>query len=650
MPGLPELRIVRISAAREGNAPEPTTTTTTAIADDPARLARILGDEVTPRWLRELHSYLAVKSQFVLYGNVRDRVPIPVGPNAYDLRTVPEAVVDTLALRGYEHVCMVDPLHGVTALTPTDVPDAEAHLRATILWAEGLGRGVIHEFSREEGSGRARATAPFPAAVEFAERVAHDRSTRAAVLFDYLMGNQNFGAFVRALIASYEAQPDRLFNPILWLADRENDLPSWLSLGNPRVRVLSVTRPDKLVRRTIASSLLRGIRGYDAMSSDDQNRVVDDFTLQTDGMTLNDLSLITNFCADRGLDASRIAEGARSYKLGITENPWARMGRRELMQAETRMRERVCGQEPAVTKTLDIIRRALKGLSGAQHGGGLSAKPKGVLFFAGPTGVGKTELAKSLTEGLFGDERSYIRFDMSEFNHEHADQRLIGAPPGYIGFEAGGELTDAVRERPCSVILFDEIEKAHGRILDKFLQILDEGQLTSGKGERVYFSDSIIIFTSNLGITSDLEQQRGKISHAELEERIRRGVTRYFKEELGRPELLNRIGDNVVVFDFIAPEVADQILDKMLRNIVARLAKTQKIELTIDGAVRADLSARIKSDLSNGGRGIGNALESLLINPLGRVLWDLDVGEGAAIRVTQLAFEGGVPVLQAERL
>ncbi len=623
---------------------------TTAIADGTARLARILGDDITPRWLRELHSYLAVKSQFVLYGNVRDRVAIPVNGNAYDLRTVTEAIVDTLALRGYQYFCTVDPVHGVTALTPTNVADEEAHLRATILWAEGLGRGLVHEFTREESSGRTRAMAPLPAAVEFAERVAHDRSARSAVLFDYLMGNQNFGAFARALIASYEAQADRWFNPILWLADRENDLPPWLSLGNPRVRVLSVARPDKLVRRTIASSLLRGIRGYDAMSSDQQNRVVDDFTLQTDGMTLNDLSLIANFCADRGLDASRVAEGARTYKLGITENPWARMGRRELIQAEMRMRERVCGQEPALTKTLDIIRRALKGLSGAQHGGGMSVKPKGVLFFAGPTGVGKTELAKSLTEGLFGDERSYIRFDMSEFNHEHADQRLIGAPPGYIGFDAGGELTDAVRERPCSVILFDEIEKAHARILDKFLQILDEGQLTSGKGERVYFSDSIIVFTSNLGITSDLEKQRGKISYADLEERIRRGVTRYFKEELGRPELLNRIGDNVVVFNFIVPEVAEQILDKMLRNIVARIAKTQKIELTIDSAVRADLSARITSDLSNGGRGIGNALESLLINPLGRVLWDLDLAEGMAIRVTQLAFEDGVPVLHTERL
>ena len=135
----------------------------------------------------------------------------------------------------------------------------------------------------------------------------------------------------------------------------------------------------------------------------------------------------------------------------------------------------------------------------AVHEGG---RPRGVAFLAGPTGVGKTELAKSVTQLLFGDESAYIRFDMSEFSAEHSDQRLIGAPPGYVGYDAGGELTNAVREKPFSVVLFDEIEKAHPRILDKFLQILDDGVLTSGRGDRVYFSESIIIFTSNLGIYS----------------------------------------------------------------------------------------------------------------------------------------------------
>jgi AAA domain (Cdc48 subfamily)/C-terminal, D2-small domain, of ClpB protein len=627
---------------------------TAALTDGAAQLARILADDATPRWLRELHSYLAVKSQFVLHGNVRDRVAIPVGQGAYDLRTVTESVVDTFSLVGYQHFCAVDPVHGITALVPTGAIDEESHLHATLSWARNLGRGLIQEFNLEQGSRRMRAAVRFPGAVEFAERVAHDREARALVIFDYLMATQGgqageVQAFIRALVASYEAEPDRWFNPIFWLTDRENDLPAWLTLGNPRIRTLSVARPDKVVRRKIASSLLRGIKGYHAMGNDDQERAVEEFTSQTDGMTLNDLTLITKFCSDQGLDASRIAEGARSYKLGISDNPWARMGRQELIAAEQRMRDRVCGQDAAITKTLDIVRRALKGLSGA-HAGGISSKPKGVLFFAGPTGVGKTELAKSLTEGLFGDERAYIRFDMSEFNHEHADQRLIGAPPGYVGFEAGGELTDAVRERPCSVVLFDEIEKAHGKILDKFLQILDEGQLTSGKGERVYFSDSIIVFTSNLGITSDLAEHPDSVGYLDLEARVRRGVGQYFKEELGRPELLNRIGDNVVVFDFIRPAIAEQILERMLSNIVGRIAKTQKIQLVISVAVRDELLKRVRSDLSNGGRGIGNALESSLVNPLGRVLWDFDVAEGMALRLTALTDEGGVPHLEAERM
>ena len=165
------------------------------------------------------------------------------------------------------------------------------------------------------------------------------------------------------------------------------------------------------------------------------------------------------------------------------------------------------GQRPAVTKTIDILMRSVMGLTGAQARAS-GNRPRGVLFFAGPTGVGKTELAKTLTQLIFGDERAYIRFDMSEFAEEHTGARLLGAPPGYIGYDAGGELTNAVREKPFSVVLFDEIEKAHPRILDKFLQILEDGRLTDGRGETAYFSEAILVFTSNLGITVEDEHGR----------------------------------------------------------------------------------------------------------------------------------------------
>jgi ATP-dependent Clp protease ATP-binding subunit ClpA len=248
----------------------------------------------------------------------------------------------------------------------------------------------------------------------------------------------------------------------------------------------------------------------------------------------------------------------------------------KLDQIEAFIRERVKGQDRAVRHMIDIVTRAVTGVGGARGG-----RPRGVAFLAGPTGVGKTELAKTTTELLFGDERAYIRFDMSEFSAEHADQRLIGAPPGYIGYDTGGELTNAVRERPFSVLLFDEIEKAHPRILDKFLQVLDDGVLTSGRGERVYFSESLIIFTSNLGMSAVGEDGQRRVNtssadtYEEMEAKVRAEIERHFKLEIGRPELLNRIGENIIVFDFIRTALAEEIFATILKRTVVATKRSR---------------------------------------------------------------------------
>jgi ATP-dependent Clp protease ATP-binding subunit ClpA len=172
----------------------------------------------------------------------------------------------------------------------------------------------------------------------------------------------------------------------------------------------------------------------------------------------------------------RISDAVRRFKVGVTEDPWRIISYDKISSADEFVRRRVKGQAHAVTHMLDIVKRAVTGIGQSPRGG----RPRGVAFLAGSTGVGKTELAKTITSLLFGDDSAYIRFDMSEFSAEHSDQRLIGAPPGYVGYDVGGELTNAIREKPFSVVLFDEIEKAHPRILDKFLQILDDGVLTSG--------------------------------------------------------------------------------------------------------------------------------------------------------------------------
>lgn len=492
-------------------------------------------------------------------------------------------------------------MQGVTILAPSE-EDPKKHGEKTAAWLAKTGLDKLLQFQPDAKGRIWRAEASFPLGVEFG-------------LF-----NVNLG-------------------------------------GRSCIRALAVAKPDLRMRTLAGSALLANLSAFQPLSEEARRKVVDEFSLHTNDLLMNDLEAIVRFMPSQQLDATEVAEAVRRYKLGVTEDPWRRIDKDKIQEAEQLIRRRVKGQEPAIVKSLDIIRRAIVGLAGTQSER-VSGKPKGVLFFAGPTGVGKTELAKAITEALFGDQSAYIRFDMSEFNHEHSDQRLIGAPPGYTGFEMGGELTAAIRERPFSVVLFDEIEKAHGRILDKFLQILDDGQLTSGKGERVYFSDAVIVFKSNLGMGA---AQAGD-DYETLQHKVRSGVTAYFKEKLNRPELLNRIGDNIVVFDFIRPEVAIDILGKMVENILARLRETQQIYLTLSGypaerpgaapAAGSPLAFLIEhctGDLSNGGRGIGNMLESYLVNPLSRAIWDANLRAGDSARIERIRLVGATPVVELSR-
>ena len=238
---------------------------------------------------------------------------------------------------------------------------------------------------------------------------------------------------------------------------------------------------------------------------------------------------------------------------------------------------------------------------------------------------------------------------MSEFSAEHADQRLVGAPPGYVGYDVGGELTNAIREKPFSVVLFDEIEKAHPRILDKFLQILDDGVLTSGRGDRVYFSEALIVFTSNLGIyrQGDNGERVANVQPGEAFEavqgKVQGEIERYFKLVLNRPEILNRIGENIIVFDFIRPDIAEQIFQQMVGNILADLA-AQALHVQLDDDSLHNLRQLCLQDLSNGGRGIRNQLEAHLLNPLARALFDQDAQPGQSFEIRQLQ-AGGLQLL-----
>ncbi|SEJ71457.1 ATP-dependent Clp protease ATP-binding subunit [Demequina mangrovi] len=287
----------------------------------------------------------------------------------------------------------------------------------------------------------------------------------------------------------------------------------------------------------------------------------------------------------------------------------------KLSHLEDRLHERVIGQHRAIASVSDAIRRARAGISDAN-------RPIGSFLFLGPTGVGKTELARALAEQLFDDERAMIRIDMSEYMESHAVSRLIGSPPGYVGYDQGGQLTEAVRRRPYSIVLFDEVEKAHPDVWNVLLQVLDDGRLTDGRGRTVNFTNTIIVMTSNLG--SDLVlawdgEDRGALE-ASLQEVLRRAF---------RPEFLNRL-DDVVVFDRIDPAAMEGIVGTELAKSIARLEEAKEVTLTVDDALRASL-AKDGFDPAFGARPLKRLIQTRLLNALAKEIVDGRVREGDAV-------------------
>ncbi|MBF5013118.1 AAA family ATPase [Burkholderia pseudomultivorans] len=585
---------------------------------------------VKPRWLRDLLRFLPLKSQFVLSGTVRDLQACEVAPGIVTAQSLVSTLDDNLREAGYAQLVVWNPVSGFTVpdgrVPPSEPPD-ETLRRLGLTPVGGAAPGGIDALAACVERLAALPGSPAALVIDFASRLAVRADTLSAA---------EHALFTRALVLAHMAAPRPsgelrrpFFNTVIWIVDKEGDLPDWLLIDNPRIRHIPISKPDSTARRALAGALLRGVPGAQTATPDDLADAESAFVDGSEGLLLADMNAIATLARVEQVPIDKIADAVRRYKVGVTEDPWLRIDRDKIRHAETFVRQRVKGQAHAVTHMLDLVKRAMTGVGSRRKGN----RPRGVAFLAGPTGVGKTELAKTITSLLFGDENAYIRFDMSEFSAEHADQRLIGAPPGYVGYDVGGELTNAVRERPFSVVLFDEIEKAHPRILDKFLQILDDGVLTSGRGDRVYFSEALIVFTSNLGIYRQDEagQRVANIqpgdSFPEIHNRVLGEIQRHFKLVLNRPEILNRIGENIIVFDFIREEVATEIFEQMVSAVLDDIA-SQGIVVELEAESKAALQSRCLGDLSNGGRGIRNQIEARLLNPLARALFDQDAISG----------------------
>jgi hypothetical protein len=620
--------------------------------------------EGIPSWTRELLTLLPACSHFLLSGNVHDQYLTADlsqrggEPAQRVLRSLPRLLAEAVRSQGIEVVIGYDVSLGANVVPEDSAAAARAEAvlgdpPARLAQAGSL-RGLAQLVERI-----ATSSEPTALIIRAASRLVRDINQLSDEEFYFYRS-------VDRLAREWRPPSDvpdsgrSLFSPVIWILDNERDVPHWFALRNEFLRSIVLPLPHTGERRELADRLVPMLSDTSPKQVAAGARVL---TEQMAGMSLVAMQRAVAIARDQGLGADRVEDAARSYRVGVTDNPWRTPYLTERLRNElvalshdvpaengaSLLASRVLGQDLAVRKALDILVRSATGLTAAQAGP-TATRPRGVLFFSGPTGVGKTELAKGLTKLLFDDERFYIRFDMSEFSAEHAADRLIGAPPGYVGYDAGGELTNAIRQRPFSLVLFDEIEKAHPRILDKFLQLLDDGRLTDGRGETVFFTESVIVFTSNLGIYGDVEEpnesgvmvrrrrptvDRHSMTYKEMSDRIQQAIRDYFTLQLGRPELLNRIGDNIIVFDFIDAATGERILDMMLANIRDRVRQEHGVEVSLSPDARHRLLEVCLSDdtLELGGRGIGSILETAVINPLANQLFVSQPAPGSRVHL-----------------
>lgn len=607
-----------------------------------------------PKWQKELNSFKGIKSTFIIEGNVHDVYPYYDENNEkkevdfFSLNRIIANIFDSGDTSGFYDYLVCDPLFGFSdPLHFNKTPQ----LIDTLSKATDNFNNEIRSFNKEDNNQSNAADSKMVknselirSALTLSTAQENEERKSVAVIVNFAsrflsspegMSINETNFFLNLLYASNNAiRGNKFINTLVLVVDKFNDIPAWFYINNPNVRTISVPNPDRSIRDAY-------VQRYYTIFKDDTNPEIgkkrSKYVDLTDGMKILELAELRRLCKQEMDNVEDVSDVVSIYKYGFKDNKWLQIREKIGADIKDQIRNRVKGQDQAIDKVVKVLKRSVMGLSGMQHSS--DSKPRGILFLAGPTGTGKTELVKTITELLFEDERSLIRFDMSEYREENSDQKLFGAPPGYVGYGQGGQLTNAVKNNPFSVLLFDEIEKAHPSIMDKFLQILEDGRMTDGQGNTVYFTETIIFFTSNVGISYEVERNGKKVREYLVQpdepyDDIMKKVKEAMKIEF-KPEVLNRIGENIVVFNYIDENSSKAITKSKIESINKNILKSLKMNIGVsDAAFQWFFNKCWDNDTRmNGGRGIGNVIEEYYLNPLAEFLFDNNCNEGSNIFV-----------------